>query len=324
MKAPTFYDPKTVGTLRHANAEAAYRAGYATHLSSWTNDKLKVMLLLVDDQLGFIEPGRPLAVTGAVEDTRRTIDWIYRNLERLTYIAASLDSHLPIQIFLPSWWIDTSTGDLVNSFNFNLVNLANLKAKKIKPIFDFDYEYAPGKKMKWSEYYLMSLEKTPPNPLYVKKALAVWPFHTPLAAPEHALEPSLFEAIYFHSGARSSQPHFEIKGSVPQTENYSIMEVEVPYSGDKNAGINTDFLNLLQKYDLIYIAGQAKSHCVYETILSIVRYFGAKAPEVLSRIRILEDCTSPVGGFEDMAEQAFTELSKQYGLKLVKSTDPIG
>lgn len=318
MKTPAFYDPKLVGTLRHPDVNTALRAGRATRLSPWTVDKLKVMLLNVDPELGFIEPGRPLAVPGAVEDTRRTVEWIYRNIERLTYIASSLDCHLPFQIFFPSWWTDSKTGELLNAFDFTSVNVANLKADKIKPIFDFDYEYAPGKKMKWSEYYLTELEKNH------KKTLAVWPFHTPLGAPESAIEPSLFEAIWFHAGARSSQPHFEIKGSVPQTENYSIMEVEVPYSGDKNAGINTDFLNLLQKFDLIYIAGQAKSHCVYETILSIVRYFGTKAPEVLSRIRILIDCTSPVGGFEDMAEQAFSELSAQYGLKLVKSTDPIG
>ncbi|HOX96601.1 MAG TPA: hypothetical protein PLI45_04450 [Candidatus Woesebacteria bacterium] len=318
MKNPSFYHPELVGILRHPELEKAYLAGHATKLPNFTKDKMKVMLLLVDAQIGFIEPGRPLAVPGAVADTQRTIEWIYRNVENLTYIAASLDSHLPLQIFFPSWWIDTSTGELVNSFNFTLVTLANLKDGKVKPIFDFDYEYAPGKKMKWSEYYLTTLEQNS------KKTLAVWPFHTPLGAPEHALEPSLMEAIYFHSGARVSQPHFEIKGSVPQTENYSIMEPEVPYSGDKNAGINSDFLNLLQKYDLIYIAGQAKSHCVYETIVSIIRYFGSKAPEVLSRIRILEDCTSPVGSFEDMANQAFAEFSTKHGLKLVKSTDPIG
>jgi nicotinamidase/pyrazinamidase len=276
------------------------------------------MLLLVDDQLGFIEKDRPLAVPGAIDDTRRTIEWIFRNIERLSYIAASLDSHLPFQIFFPSWWIDAATGELLNAFDFTSVTLANLLTKKIKPIFDFDYEYEPGKKMKWSEYYLTELEKNH------KKQLAVWPYHPPLGAPEHAIEPSLMEAIYFHAGARSSQPHFEIKGSVPQTENYSIMEVEVPYSGNKNAGINNDFLNLLQNFDLIYIAGQAKSHCVLETINSIVHFFGTKAPEVLSRVRILTDCMSPVGGFETMSDQAFADLTSKNGLKLVKSTDPIG
>lgn len=318
MKNPSFYDPSVIGTLRHPDLDTALRAGRATRLTPWSSDKLKIMLLLVDNQLGFIEKGRPLAVPGAVEDTRRVIEWIFSNLEKLSFIAASLDSHLPFQIFFPSWWIDTATGELLSSFNFTSGTLANLKAGKIKPIFDFNYEYAPGKKMMWSEYYLTELEKNH------KKTLAIWPFHTPLGAPEHAIEPSLMEAIYYHAGARSSQPHIEIKGSVPQTENYSIMEVEVPYSGNKAAGINADFLGLLQNYDLIYIAGQASSHCVPETIASIVRFFGSKAPEVLSRIRILTDCMSPVAGFEDMAKQMFDEFSTQNGLKLVKSTDPIG
>ena len=38
---------------------------------------------------------------GALGDIRRTIEFIYRNAERITHISCSLDSHLPRQIFTP-------------------------------------------------------------------------------------------------------------------------------------------------------------------------------------------------------------------------------
>ena len=317
------YDSKMVGTLYHTRAEEAVKEGLALNLTDFSRDKQKVMLLLVDPQIGFIHAGRPLCVPGAIEDTRRTIEWIYRNVEKLTYIAASLDTHLPFMIFF-STWFRKADGSPVDQFS--RITLADLN-KTVFPVYDFQYEYAPGKKMPWSQWYLTQLEKTQKDLLHNKQTHTIWPIHTMLGSPEHAIDPALFEAIYWHSGARKSQPNFLVKGNVPWTENYSIMETEVNYPLHPNGGVNTPFLGMLENYDLIYIAGQAKSHCVLETILSIVRYFSVKAPEVLSRVRILEDCTSsvvvPGVDFDGAANQAFAQLVKEYGLKLVKSTDPI-
>lgn len=44
-------------------------------------------------------------------------------------------------------------------------------------------------------------------------------------------------------------------------------------------------------YDLIYIAGQAKSHCVLETVSSMMRYYPL---EIVQKMRILEDAMSSV------------------------------
>lgn len=326
MNAFSKYDSKLVGSLYHPRTPEAMAEGRLAGLNVYTEDKEKVMLLLVDPQIDFIHPNRPLTVPGAVDDTRRTIDWIYRNLGHLTYIAASLDTHVPFQIFFPSWFCykDGASVDAFTPIIFDEATrkISNVDGKEIVAIYDFDYTYAPGKTMPWSEYYLTQLAKNTGD--FTKKNLMVWPYHTMLGTPGHAIDPALMEAIYFHSSARSTQPLFLIKGNVPQTENYSILEPEVVVSGHPNGGLNKEALKTMEGYDLIYIAGQAKSHCVYETIVSIVKYFGAKAPEVLKRVRILEDCMSPVGGFEDMATQAFAQLKKDYGLKMVKSTDRIG
>jgi nicotinamidase/pyrazinamidase len=313
------YDPNMVGALFHVRTEEAMVEGKALGLPNFTEGDLKVMLLLVDPQIDFIHENRPLTVKGAVADTRRTIDWIYKNLSSLNYIAASLDTHLPFQIFFPSWFC-YEDGSPVDPF-VTQVTEDNLGVS-VFPIFEFDYEYAKGKTMPWSQYYVTQLALT--NGDFTKKDLTVWPYHTMLGTLGHAIDPSLMEAIYFHAAARSSQPFFLIKGNVPWTENYSVLEPEVKFPKHQNGGLNKEALNKMQDHDLIYIAGQAKSHCVYETIVSIVKFFGTKAPDVLKRIRILEDCMSPVGGYEDMATQAFTQLKNQYGLKLVKSNAPIG
>ena len=58
-------------------------------------------------------------------------------------------------------------------------------------------------------------------------------------------------------------------------------------------GERSSFLEDLEQYDSIIIAGEAASHCVLETIEDLVDGFADK-PEMLDKIFILRDCTSPV------------------------------
>lgn len=328
-------DKKLVGTLRDADVKMAATYAYSLNLTPAESDKKmgkpQIMLVLVDPQDGFIRRGRPLCVEGAIDDTIRTVEWILKNMARITTIAASLDSHLPIQIFFPSWWIDVKTGKHID--DSTVVTLADLKNKKYRAMFDFMFEYEKGKKMLWSEYYVTMLEEFGKSIVadedFTKKNLMAWAFHCGLGTHEHPIESTLYEAIYAHALARSSQPKLKVKGKVELTEHFSIVEGEVEVPSDPDSGVDEDFLNDLANYDLIYIAGQAKSHCVLETIYSIVRFYKGDARNVLSRIRILEDCMSSVVipgvvDFTDAADAAFAELSSKFGLRLVKSTDPIG
>ena len=104
-----------------------------------------------------------------------------------------------------------------------------------------------------------------------------------------------------------------------------MMEPEVKVPEHPMGELNTNFLHMLSTHDLIYVAGQAKSHCVLETVTSMMRYFGDR-PEVISRLRILADCTSsvvhPEIDFDAIANQTFVDFSK-FGLRLNLSLDPI-
>ena len=46
--------------------------------------------------------------TGAVDDNVRLVEFIYRNLGLISAIAVTLDTHTPIQIFHPVFWVNVA------------------------------------------------------------------------------------------------------------------------------------------------------------------------------------------------------------------------
>ena len=71
-----------------------------------------------------------------------------------------------------------------------------------------------------------------------RKQLMIWPYHTMVGTVGHNLSPSLYEAVCYHSAARGSQPAKLIKGSIPQTEHYSILEPEVKVADHPQGEVN--------------------------------------------------------------------------------------
>jgi nicotinamidase/pyrazinamidase len=304
---PSFYDPNKVGTLYVPNTQQAIAEGAALGLSFAESDNRKVLLLLVDPQVDFIHTDGSLSVPGAVDDTQRTIEWIFRNVSQLTAVSASLDSHVPVQIFYPSWWEDANGNEPAP---FTAVTADDVDNKIWRPRYEG----------KWSVDYVHKLASQ------AKKDLMIWPYHTMLGTPGHSVTPALYEAIAYATAARGTQPEFLFKGSIPKTENYSIMEPEVKVPGHPQGGVNTTFLDYLAEFDLVYVAGQAKSHCVLETLISVFRYF-ENQPDVIARIRILMDAMSsvyhPDVDFEAIAMVQYRDFEAR-GARLVTTSDPIG
>ena len=106
------------------------------------------------------------------------------------------------------------------------------------------------------------------------------------------------------------------KGTDPLSEMYGIIKPE--YS--KKGYVNTPVLNAIEKYDEIYVIGEAASHCLMESVAQIADHFKNR-PDVTQKITILEDCTSPIPGFEDATTAAFDNFKSTYGIKFAKSTD---
>ncbi len=155
-----------------------------------------------------------------------------------------------------------------------------------------------------------------------KKTLTIWPYHTMIGNIGHALDQELWSAVFWHSIARKSQPTFLTKGSVPQTEHYSIVQPEIPVPSHPMGGKNKVFLDTLAEADMVIVAGEAESHCVLESVEDIVEDFGGQ-PDQLAKIFFLKDCTSPVVhpdiDFHAIALRRFAEFERQ-GVNLVEST----
>jgi nicotinamidase-related amidase len=300
---PKFYDSAKVGTLFKPDFNTVATDAYAAGLTPATSDRDPFALFLVDFQIDFCHKNGSLSVPGAVDDLRRTIEFIYTNAHRIKTIVASLDSHTAFQIFYSTWWTDDQGR---NPPPHTIITSDAIKSGKFKPLRD----------VAWSLQYVEKLEQDS------KKALYIWPFHTMIGDIGQALDPSLMEAIHWHSVARTSQPIFMQKGMIPQTEHYSPFEPEVKVSNHPLGGLNTQILKILEQHSRIYVAGEAKSHCVLEACGSMVRHFAGQ-PDVIERIHFLEDCTSSVVApgidFEAIAQKGLSEFRKK-GMQFTKST----
>lgn len=306
MNVPNFYNPERVGQLYRPRlsqvAEAAEKVG---SLPS-RDDKRRVLLLLVDPQVDFIHLDGSLSVPGAVDDAQRTIEWLFGNLEQVTNVIASLDSHFPLQIFYPGWWRDAAGK---HPQPMSTITAQELIEGRWWPLFEKE----------WSRFYVQELERK------AKKTLLIWPYHTMIGTPGHSVTPALYEAIFYHSAARCSKLTFVVKGRLAKTEHYSLLEPEIKVPEEAEGKLNTKLLKRLATYDLIYIAGQAKSHCVLETVISIFKYPEVQ-PGLVKKLRLLSDCMSsvvhPEIDFEAHAEDQFARFGKQ-GMQQVSFADPI-
>lgn len=319
LPVPNFHDPAKVREVYIERpalvAEAAFAYAKQHAVAPAAQDKFRIAAFGIDCQIGFSTPGASLFVPGAVEDTERTIAWIYRNLDKITQLAFSLDTHRVFQIFHPAWWIDDQGR---NPPPFSVISTDDVRAGKWKPIAH------PAECLE----YVKRLEAAG------KYVLTIWPYHTLLGGVSHALVPSLMEASMFHALVRGAQTHFETKGTHAMTENYSVMSPEVRELGGKSVGtFNAAFFKLLMDYDRVYVFGQAKSHCVLSTLKDMQEHIAKTDPKLMDKIWILEDATSPVPpppidplppalDFPRVADKAFEEL-RAAGMHIVKTTDEV-
>jgi len=303
---PVFYDPQRIGALFYPDMAAISASAAAAGLPAAEGDEKRVHLVIIDMQIDFCHTRGNLNVPGSLHDIQRTIEFIYRNAERITHVACSLDSHLPSQIFSPSWWVGP---DGKHPAPFTIITADDVEAGRWRPAME------PERSIR----YVQELERK------AKKQLCVWPYHVLIGSIGHALDPELWSAVFWHALARKTQPLWLTKGSVPLTEHYSIIQPEVPVPDQPAGGKNQAFLDMLARADLVVVAGEAESHCVLETVEDLVEEFGDR-PEILRKVLFLRDCTSPVVhpeiDFHALARARFAEFEK-LGVRFVDSTAPL-
>jgi len=76
-------------------------------------------------------------------------------------------------------------------------------------------------------------------------------------------------------------------------------------------------IKILREAETIFIAGEALSHCVANTVRDMASYMGKRH---VKNFVLLKDCTSSVSGFEHFGEAFIDELTS-LGMRLENSTD---
>jgi nicotinamidase-related amidase len=233
-----------------------------------------------------------------------------------------MDTHSTMQIFHPVFWLNQQGENPTPHTNISYVDVIS-GTWKVNPALasslNYDYDYL----QEYALHYVKTLENKD------KYSLTIWPYHSILGGIGHALVSSVEEALFFHNLVRQSQTLFELKGSNPLTENYSVLSPEIlnDAKGKNIAPKNTMFLQKLLNFDGIIVGGQAKSHCVAWTIADLLTEIEAIDPNLAQKIYLLEDCTSPVvvPGIVDFSEQADAAFKRfaEAGMHLVKSTQSI-
>jgi nicotinamidase-related amidase len=332
LPLPPFYDPAAASRVYRVpyqvRAEQAREWAIANGLRPAAEDARRVALLLVDVQNTFCLPEFELFVAGrsgrgAIEDCERIASFLYRNLDRITQIVVTLDTHTAAQIFHPLFWVDQA-GE--HPAPHTVISLADVEGGKwrvnpelapvLAPRPGFDVE-------EWSRYYARRLAEGGKYPL------VVWPYHSMVGGIGHALVSAVEEAVFFHAVARLSPTRVEVKGQNPLTENYSVLRPEVleDAAGTPIDSPNRALVDHLLSFDTVVVAGEAKSHCVEWTVEDLLAEIRARDPGLARRIVLLDDCSSPVvvpgvADFTDAAEAAAARFVAA-GMRRVLSTEPV-
>ena len=332
LPLPEHFDPARVGELyRVAYPERArdaveYRVRH--EVAPARTDRSNVGLLLVDVQNTFSLPGFELFVAGrsgrgALDDAVRLSAFLYRNLASITRIHATMDTHRAFQIFHPAFLLDEKGRHPAPMTAISLEDVESGRFRVNPEASGALGRGDPGLLDRHLLHYCRLLSRDG------KYRLMVWPYHAMLGGIGHCLVPAVEEAIFFHTIARESQAHFELKGASPLTENYSALGPEVLEDEEGNAIApgNDALLERLLSYDALIVAGQAKSHCVSWTVSDFLVEIRRRDAGLARKLYLLEDCMSSVvvpgvADFTEDAERAFSQFEAA-GMHRVRSSEPM-
>jgi len=278
--------------------------------------KQRIHLLAIDPQNDFCDipqdwqPANPLVlgeriapalpVPGAHADMLRLSALIDRVGDKLYDIHVTMDSHNPLDVAHSTWWRNDK-GD--SPAPFTLITAADVR----NGVWRASNPAAQAHSLK----YVEALEA---NARYV---LVIWPEHCLIGQWGNNVHTSVANSLNQWARRRMEVVDYVTKGSNALTEHYSAVQAEVPDASDPTTMLNTRLIKTLAEADVILIAGEALSHCVASTVRDIANNFGE---ENIKKLVLLTDCTSSVGGFEQLGTQFVADLTAR-GMKTALSTE---
>lgn len=256
---------------------------------------MKRILLIIDPQNSFCDPAGELFVDGANRDMERLTAFIETNGEAFGRIVVTLDSHNRMHIAHPAWWVDRQGNPP-----------APFTAITCDAVQNGSWRAADPSDQPWSLAYMEACGTH-----------VIWPPHCLLGTRGHAVYRPLDAAL-----TRWATRHTDLvmipKGSSRYTEHFSLFQPKVRREGDPASVFHRSLVDDLSGFDEIYVAGEASSHCVADSIRDLV----SANPALAARVILLTDAMSPVTGFGHLADAFFTDMAKA-GVRSAVTTEDI-
>jgi nicotinamidase/pyrazinamidase len=261
----------------------------------------RLELLVIDPQVDFCDPKRgALYVPGAEHDMTRLATMITRLQDKLDDIHITLDSHHFVHIAHPIFWKDTHGQ---HPAVFTRISRTEVEDGVWTPTVPGLYRRALD--------YVRKLEQ---NGRY---ELTIWPPHCLIGSPGHSVFPTLLSALNGWE-SRFAFVDYVTKGSNILTEHYSAVQADVPDPSDASTQINARLIQTLENADVVAIAGEARTHCLANTVRDIANNFGDDS--FISKLVLLTDASSDIPGFETHAQNFMNEMVGR-GMQLSTTTE---
>ena len=262
---------------------------------------MRLEFLIIDPQNDFSDaPGAALPVSGASVDAERLAELLDRLDGRIDDIHVTLDTHQLVDIAHPVFWRD---GNGERPAPFTPITVADVENEIWRP---FD----PRLHRRALEYVRALRD----NGRYT---LTIWPPHCLIGTWGHNVMPVVAGALRRWEETGFKRVDYLSKGHNFWTGHYSAVRADVPDPSDPTTQLNVALIETLENADVVALSGQALSHCVANTIRDIADCFGQ---ENVRKLVLIEDTSSPVPGFEDLARQFLTDM-RERGMQTVRAAD---
>ncbi len=244
-------------------------------------------LLIIDAQYDFCNPNGALFVAGADKDMERLGKIIKDNADKIDHICVTLDSHPVNDISHPAFWQDKN-GKFPAPFT-------QITSQEVK-----DGKWTPRFFPKEAIKYLEDLETQGQFPHFI------WPEHCLIGSKGNALDDNIMDALkeWTHKGKYYQAV---TKGTYPLTEHFGIFMAQIPVADRPETQLNQSLIKTLENYQNVFVAGEARSHCVATSIKQALDY----APGLANKMVIIEDCMSDVTGLGHLGQPIYEEAKKR-------------
>lgn len=257
---------------------------------------------------GLSNPGA-LFVPGSYEDMTRLATFVDRVGSSLNDIHVTLDTHHKVDIAHPIFWIGKN-GQHPDPFTIISVDDVDNGIWRT---------FNPSMQARATEY----VHRLAENGRY---PLCIWPPHCLIGTYGHNVVEPLNTSLSKWED-QFALVDYVTKGSNYWTEHYSAIKADVIDPTDTTTDLNEPFVKVLSDADIILLAGEARSHCLANTVCDIADEFDITyGTEMIKKLHLLTDATTDVADppgttmFTDMGE-AFVKDMTARGMQLTTTKE---